>query len=531
LNHDRGGKRLERRSEDNDSSEVDVLQEPQSSPRKVLRRLNWPRTFDFETHRTLKTREKHPWRRVFTDFSVAPLTSAIDAPILITTWQPAGRRSDHSLPLPLRTLVQNQYAKLKQKTAERVTKSPLATRTPVVSLGSRNFGKLVLERLECRPILSSRLVKSNEKVIQATRRCGHVRRLFRGMIVELHVALSRCGQLRADMPVSRSRSAKTHASAGRLRVDKLVIAGVDTILGGNIAAWFSDRYDVIGLSFGKPVRIQGCETLKCPSRDPLAIQNWIASERPKWIVFCGPWAESAWNGNSNWIEGNRPAELIRPWVAGAAAIGCNCTVMSSDAVFTSPWMFHDEESTSFSSTPEAQALLQMEQTVAEVNPDAMIVRSHVFGWAPFSETEGFIEQTLAQMYSGRRMNLDCVRHATPILATDLAEVLEQAYGACLSGLYHIGGAERLNPYRMGTLLATQFGCPYTPSAPLEPLTERSAEFGAGETSLQSLKIRKALGISLPLVSEGLERLHAQSLNGYRDQFETVPAPREEQLAA
>jgi dTDP-4-dehydrorhamnose reductase len=314
-------------------------------------------------------------------------------------------------------------------------------------------------------------------------------------------------------------------------VDKLVIAGVDTILGGNIAAWFSDRYDVVGFSFNKPVRIAGCETLQCPSRDPQAIQDWIASERPKWTVFCGPWTESAWNTKSVWGNTISPAEMIRPWAAGSAAIGGACTIMSSDAVFTSPWMFHDEESVHFCESAEAQAILEMERTAAEANPDAMIVRSHVFGWSPTQQSEGFIEQTLAQMYSGRRLNLDCVRHATPILATDLAEVLEQGYGACLSGLYHIGGAERLNPYRLGTLLANQFGCPYTPAAPLEPLTERAAQFGAGETSLQSLKIRKALGISLPLVSEGLVRLHAQSLSGFRDQFGAVQPELQKQFAA
>jgi dTDP-4-dehydrorhamnose reductase len=314
-------------------------------------------------------------------------------------------------------------------------------------------------------------------------------------------------------------------------VDKLVIAGVDTILGGNIAAWFADRYDVVGFSFNKPVQIEGCETLPCPRSNPLAVQNWIGSEKPKWIIFCGPWTESNWDNNSSWATGNNPAEMVRPWAIGAAATGCACTIMSSDAVFTSPWMFHDEESTHFCESPEAQSLLQMERTAADAYSDALVVRSHVLGWAPSQRSEGFVEQTLAQMYSGRRLNLDCVRHATPILATDLAEILEQANGACLSGLYHIGGAERLNPYRLGTLLASQFGCPYTPAAPIEPLTGRATQFGAGETSLQSLKVRKALGISLPLVSEGLVRLHAQSLNGFRDQFGVTQPAREAQFAA
>lgn len=313
-------------------------------------------------------------------------------------------------------------------------------------------------------------------------------------------------------------------------MEKLVIAGVDTILGGNMAAWLSDRFEIIGLSFGEPVRIAGCETTQFPSRDPQAIQAWIAAERPNWIVYCGPWTESAWNVEKRSADYLNAADMVRPWIDGANAIGCASTVLSSDAVFTGPWMFHDEASDHFCSTPAAQALRQMEELVLETSPSTMLVRTHVFGWSCAAQSEGVVEQTLAQMYAGRRLNLDCVRHATPILATDLVEILEQAHAAGLTGLYHIGGAERLNPYRLGTLLANQFGCPYTPAAPLEPLTERSSQFGSGETSLQSLKIRKALGNALPLVSEGLDRLHAQSINGYRDQFGGATQMQEQMVA-
>lgn len=313
-------------------------------------------------------------------------------------------------------------------------------------------------------------------------------------------------------------------------MDKLVIAGVDTILGGNMAAWLSDRFEIIGLSFGDPIRIAGCETTQLPSRDPQAIQAWIAAEQPKWMVYCGPWTESPWNSEQRPEQFLNAAEMVRPWITGANAIGCASTVISSDAVFTGPWMFHDEASIHFCSTPAAQALRQMEELVLETSPATMLVRTHTFGWSASPQTAGIIEQTLTQMYAGRRLNLDCVRHATPILATDLAEILEQAYAAGLTGIYHIGGAERLNPYRLGIMLANQFGCPYTPAAPLEPLTECNTQFGSGETSLQSLKIRKALGNALPLVTEGLDRLHAQSINGYRDQFGSTPRMQEQMVA-
>ena len=313
-------------------------------------------------------------------------------------------------------------------------------------------------------------------------------------------------------------------------MNKLVIVGVDSILGGNMAAWLSDRYEVIGLSFGDRIRIAGCETAQSPGHDPAVVRNWVAAERPDWLVYCGSWTDSAWNAKQDTTRILPAEKQVLPWVQAARSSGCASTVVSSDAVFTGPWMFHDEASDHCCPTPTAQALRRMEDSIQSASPETLLVRSHVIGWSPSAQSEGFVEQTLSQMYSGRRLNLDCVRHATPILATDLAEILEQAHLAGLTGLHHIGGAERLNPYRLGTLLANTFGCPYTPAAPLEPLTERSTQFGAGETSLQSLKIRKALGLALPLISEGLERLHAQSVNGYRDQF-GVMARIQEQLVA
>lgn len=314
-------------------------------------------------------------------------------------------------------------------------------------------------------------------------------------------------------------------------MDKLVIVGVDSILGGNMAAWLSDRFEIVGLTLGARVQINGCELAELPGHEPSAISAWMTSQQPDWLVYCGLWSDSAWNSqqpNSKFVNSTNQ---VQPWLQAAKSLGCAATVMSSDAVFTGPWMFHDEESDRFCQTPAAQALRGMESRLLAECPDTMLVRSHVIGWSPSQQSEGFIEQTLSQMYSGKRLNLDCVRHATPILATDLAEILEQAYLSGLTGLYHIGGAERLNPYRLGTLLASQFGCPYTPAAPLEPLTERSTQFGAGETSLQSLKIRKALGVALPLVSDGLECLHAQSINGYRDQFGISASRLHEQLVA
>src|SRR6516225_11098738 len=67
------------------------------------------------------------------------------------------------------------------------------------------------------------------------------------------------------------------ANARRLRVDKLIVAGIDTILGANVAAWLAHRYQVIGLSWRVPLSIAGCGTAACDPDGLNAARHWVAS--------------------------------------------------------------------------------------------------------------------------------------------------------------------------------------------------------------------------------------------------------------
>ena len=78
-------------------------------------------------------------------------------------------------------------------------------------------------------------------------------------------------------------------------MDKLLVAGIDTISGANVAAWLAHRYHVIGLSWRAPLAIAGCETAVCNPDALDAARQWVASERPQCVLFCGTPAESVWN--------------------------------------------------------------------------------------------------------------------------------------------------------------------------------------------------------------------------------------------
>lgn len=300
-------------------------------------------------------------------------------------------------------------------------------------------------------------------------------------------------------------------------MDKILVAGIDTTIGANLAAWLAGRFQVNGLSWGERIAIAGCETSVCdPAAHDLA-QQWIARERPQWVVYCGPASRSCWTDAASAIKPDA-VQAAGAWAAAAKTHGCEFTLISSDGVFTGPWMFHKENGACFSESNPARLLRMIENEVATACPDSLIVRTNLFGWAPTAASSGLVESILDCVQDGRSLSLDCMRHGTPLLATDLVDVLEKAYEHRLHGMFHIGGAERVNPFRFACLLADTFGYSAACLDAVETASEMRKDFGCGETSLQTRRIRKALDLPLPLIREGLARLYEQSVSGYRDRF-------------
>ena len=163
---------------------------------------------------------------------------------------------------------------------------------------------------------------------------------------------------------------------------------------------------------------------------------------------------------------------------------------------------------------ESSLLRQIEVHAAATSADALIIRTHAIGWQ-VGANHGWLESLLTSVERGSIGSVDFARHGTPMLATDLAEILKKSWESGLVGTHHVAGAERISPREFAMRLADHFRLP-KPATPIAgSLVDRSTGFGCGETSLQTRKIRRALGIPLPLLDESLDRLYQQHLSGYR----------------
>jgi dTDP-4-dehydrorhamnose reductase len=296
-------------------------------------------------------------------------------------------------------------------------------------------------------------------------------------------------------------------------VDTILVVGVDTVVGANLALECSANNRVVGIDHTGSVSLSECEILSGNSARHENAARTIADCDATHVVFCGPAGESSWDAATAKKLTRAAIEQARSWANAAVENNARFTCFSSDAVFTGPWMFHDEECPGQCESAQAAIVRDAESAVLEECPAALIVRTNAFGWSPLGEA-GWIERQLISIARDRVLSLDSIRHGTPILATDLAKIVMRAWEDELSGVFHIAGAERVNPAKFFQRLADRFELPWLSIRESMVLEGRPQGFGEGECSLQTKKIRKALCLAMPIISESLDGLLQQYENGH-----------------
>ena len=303
-------------------------------------------------------------------------------------------------------------------------------------------------------------------------------------------------------------------------MEKVLIVGVESVAGANLAAVLAPGFETVGLTSSPAVQIENCRIAQLRRFDQATVSQIVQTERPDQIVFCGAAATSSWDAApSTGIED----QAAIAWAKAASQFEAGFTFVSSDAIFTGPWMSHAEKDSHFCETPQAELIRQTEADVRQVCPNALAIRTNVFGWSSSENSPGFAETILTSLENGTTPDLDPLRYASPILASDLAAILLKAWEAGQAGPLHAGGAERINPCQFAAQLAAAMNLPAPDFDQRARLSRPVTGFGRGETMLNSRKARRLLGVSMPIIDEGIERFLEQRENGYLKQLRTESA--------
>jgi dTDP-4-dehydrorhamnose reductase len=307
---------------------------------------------------------------------------------------------------------------------------------------------------------------------------------------------------------------------GISRRPKLLITAVDCPVGANLAACLGDRFDVIGLTQEPERSVPGWQRMLGPVRDTAALGRMVDCYRPDWVIHCGPFSAGSWDLAWRIADPDREVRRAKSLATAAARLSARVTLISTDAVFCGPRLFHGPDHQPRTRIPAALAALRIERTLASTG--ALVVRTHAFGLSPPGSEPGFTERAWLSLREGRPVEIDPDGHASPLLVSDLAELLFDAYRRGMDGLLHLAGAERVGMRRWVRELAQAMGlsqrdadAALTPAAPLRgPLRE---------TALDSRSSRRGLERAMPLAWPSLLRFVEQAASGYRARLQSLPA--------
>lgn len=305
-------------------------------------------------------------------------------------------------------------------------------------------------------------------------------------------------------------------------METMLVVGVETVAGANLAVEFAKTHRVIGLASVPGIRLAGCDVQTLHAHDTATVKSWLQQTRPQRIIFCGQAAQACWD------EEAAPAiddSAATTWATISAAHNISFTMLSSDAIFTGPWLSHfEDDDEHYCPTPRAQQIRAVEESVFTADPNALIVRTHVFGLSPLAQCPSLAERLIRQLERHDELSIDSLRHASPILATDLATLLSHCFDGEVCGLLHIAGGERTNPYLFAELLAEAAELPRPNYDWIEELTDPLIGFGCSESTLNCSQARDLLESPMPLLIEGVNRLIAQYRNGHVEKLRGQPAP-------
>lgn len=286
-------------------------------------------------------------------------------------------------------------------------------------------------------------------------------------------------------------------------MDRLLITGASGLLGSNLARDLATRRQVFGVAHQHEANLPGVEMRTADLSVDGAAEQLLDEVRPELVIHCAAAAQvDACESDPEWaLRLNR--DMARRVARSAMVVGAGLIHISTDAVFDGRTGGYRESDPPSPVNVYGRSKLAGEQAVLEENPDALVVRTNIFGWN-LAHKRNLAEWFLERIGAGERTPGFTAVWFSPMLVNHLTDVLMQLSGRA-NGILHVAGRTCLSKYEFGRKLAERFG--YDPQL-IEPALVDDAKLDAERGSRLCLDCGLAesiLGREMPSVQAGIDR--------------------------
>jgi len=300
----------------------------------------------------------------------------------------------------------------------------------------------------------------------------------------------------------------------------IVVTGASGLLGVSVVTRARDLgHEVVGICRRNLVCVPGTRICQVDLTNQPAVRSLLQVLQPASIVHCAAATDVDWCE-----EHPRETEQINVRASSflaevAQELGAGFVYISTDSVFDGKRGNYSETDQPLPLSVYAKSKLKGEQKVLERHSSPLIVRVTIYGWNA-QPKKSFAECVLDEISAGKQLGGFDDAYFCPMLADDLAEVLLTMLERGLSGLYHVVGSERISKYAFAKRVAMTFHLGMDCVAPRSIVEARLRAPRPADPSLNTDKIRSALGRPMPDVDAGLRRFRELRESGYCNQLKS-----------
>ena len=306
----------------------------------------------------------------------------------------------------------------------------------------------------------------------------------------------------------------------------MLITGVSGLLGNNLAYYFKDKYDILGLYNSTSVNIDGITTGKCDLIYPENINSIISEYKPQIIIHCA----SLTNVDECEVDKN-VAKKINVFATKNIV---DLVINDEDVklIYISTDSVYDGVGGDFSENDNVNPLNYYGRSKYEGElevlrkKETIILRTNLFGWN-IQDKKGLGEWILGELKSGRKIKGFKNARFSTIYTLELARVIDIITQKDLTGVFNCGSIDSCSKYDFALKIADRFDLD---KKLVTPISIDDFQFKAKRgknLSLNAGKLQEALDYKLPTIDQSVDGFYRDYKCGLPEEIKQQQVERQQ----